>query len=129
MEEIVSLKPLITNDAVVFGILMALLMAIFYTAEQARFKKFYSVVPALLLCYFLPSLFNTLGIISPAWLDLEAALSALAQEGYVPAAPMSSCMTSSTGWRRSTYRSTSLRPLPAVRGSISWLPAFCFPPV
>ena len=90
MEEIVSLKPLITNDAVVFGILMALLMAIFYTAEQPRFKKFYSVVPALLLCYFLPSLFNTLGIISPAWLDLEAALSALAQEGYVPAAPMSS---------------------------------------
>ena len=81
MEEIVSLKPLITNDAVVFGILMALLMAIFYTAEQARFKKFYSVVPALLLCYFLPSLFNTLGIISPAWLDLEAALSALAQRG------------------------------------------------
>ncbi len=61
MEEIVSLKPLITNDAVVFGILMALLMAILYTAEQPRFKKFYSVVPALLLCYFLPSLFNTLG--------------------------------------------------------------------
>ena len=90
MEEIVSLKPLITNDAVVFGILMALLMAIFYTAEQARFKKFYSVVPALLLCYFLPSLFNTLGIISPAWLDLEAALSSLAEQGYVPAAPMSS---------------------------------------
>lgn len=58
---------LITNDAVVFGILMALLGIIFYTAKSQLlfWKKFYSVVPALLLCYFLPSLLNTFGIVDP----------------------------------------------------------------
>jgi uncharacterized membrane protein len=84
MEEIVSLKPLITNDAVVFGILMSLLMGIFYTAQLPGFKKFYNIIPTLLLCYFLPSIFNTLGIISPAWLDLEPALQALRAQGYQP---------------------------------------------
>lgn len=82
MEEIVSLKPLITNDAVVFGLLMSLLMGIFYTAQLPSFKKFYSVIPTLLLCYFLPSIFNTLGVISPAWLDLQAAISGLQEQGY-----------------------------------------------
>ena len=86
MEDIVSLKPLITNDAVVFGLLMSLLMGIFYTAHLPGFKKFYNIIPALLLCYFLPSLFNTLGIISPAWLDLEAALQSLREQGYQPTA-------------------------------------------
>lgn len=84
MEEIVSLKPLITSDAVVFGILMTLLMGIFYSAQLPGFKKFYNVIPTLLLCYFLPSLFNTLGVISPAWIDLPAALDALRAEGYSP---------------------------------------------
>lgn len=60
-------EALITNDAVVFGILMALLGIIFYTAKSQHqfWRKFYSVVPALLLCYFLPSLLNTFGIVDP----------------------------------------------------------------
>lgn len=60
-------EALITNDAVVFGILMALLGIIFYTAKSTHpfWKKFYNVVPALLLCYFLPSLLNTFGIVDP----------------------------------------------------------------
>ncbi len=58
--------PLITNDAVVFGILMAVLGFVFYTHSQADgfWKKFYSIVPSILVCYFLPSVFGTLGIIS-----------------------------------------------------------------
>ncbi len=58
---------LITNDAVVFGILMALLGLVFYTAKSTHpfWMKFYGVVPALLLCYFLPSLLNTFGIVDP----------------------------------------------------------------
>ena len=33
---------LITNEAVVFGLLMALLGLIFWAASEARFKKFFS---------------------------------------------------------------------------------------
>ena len=82
MEEIVSGTPLITNDAVVFGILMGLLGLIFYTAGTQTFSRFYKVVPALLMCYFAPSIFNTLGIISPAWIDVKAAIAHLASLGH-----------------------------------------------
>lgn len=82
MEEVVSGLPLITNDAVVFGILMGLLLLIFRTTELPGFKKFYKIIPALLLCYFLPSVFSTLGIISPAWIDLDAAMQYLSTQGY-----------------------------------------------
>ncbi|MBO6523897.1 MAG: DUF819 family protein [Balneolaceae bacterium] len=59
--------PLITNDAVVFGLLMAILAVIFVTShsEKPGLKKFYRIIPSLLLCYFVPSIFTTLGIISP----------------------------------------------------------------
>jgi uncharacterized membrane protein len=59
-------KPLITNDAVVLGILMVLLAFVFTTAASERpfWKRFYTYVPSLLLCYFLPSILNSLGIIS-----------------------------------------------------------------
>ncbi len=58
--------PMITNDAVVLGILMLILGFVFKTssAESGFWKKFYSVVPALLICYFLPSIFNSMGIIN-----------------------------------------------------------------
>jgi uncharacterized membrane protein len=56
---------LITNDAVVLGLLAVTLAAIFYTSssEHPALKKFYKVVPALLLCYFVPSLYNTFGLV------------------------------------------------------------------
>lgn len=82
MEEVVSDVPLITNDAAVFGLLMALLLLIFKTAEMPNFQKFYKIIPTLLLCYFLPSVFSTIGVISPHWIDLEAARSFLIQQGY-----------------------------------------------
>lgn len=64
--------PVFTNDAVVLGILLAVLAAIFYTSglESAGWKKFYTFVPALLLCYFVPALLNwPLGLISPHWFE------------------------------------------------------------
>ena len=82
MEEVVSDVPLITNDAVVFGILMILLALIFKTTELGNFKRFYRVIPALLLCYFLPSLCSTFGIISPTWIDMEAAIKVLTANDY-----------------------------------------------
>ena len=59
--------PLITNDAIVFGLLMAILAAVFITShsEHPGWKKFYRFIPSLLLCYFLPSVFTTLGVIDP----------------------------------------------------------------
>ena len=59
-------EPLITNDAVVLGILMAILAFVFITAksENLFWKKFYKFIPTLLLCYFIPSIFNSLGIFS-----------------------------------------------------------------
>jgi len=56
--------PLFTNDAVVLGILICILAVIFKTERMKAFKKFYKYVPALLLCYFIPSFFNSLNIIS-----------------------------------------------------------------
>lgn len=66
MEETAERIPLITNDAVVFGLLMVILALIFYTSGSKHpfWQKFYSVVPSLLLCYFIPSLLNTFNIIS-----------------------------------------------------------------
>lgn len=57
---------LITNDAVVLGLLFLVLGFVFYTASSKNpfFLKFYSVVPSLLLCYFIPALFNTFGLIN-----------------------------------------------------------------
>ncbi len=58
-------SPLITNDAVVLGILALMLGFVFMTSNSERrvFKRFYQYVPALLLCYFLPSLLNTFNIV------------------------------------------------------------------
>ena len=60
--------PLISNDIVVFGLIAATLAAVFWSAsrEQGGFKRFYAVVPPLLLCYFLPGLYNTFGLIDGA---------------------------------------------------------------
>jgi uncharacterized membrane protein len=58
-------NALIQNDAVTLGILLAILALIFYTSNSSKpiFKKFYGVVPMLLLCYFLPSLLTTFNIV------------------------------------------------------------------
>ena len=58
--------PLITNDAVVLGLLFLILGFIFKTSSSgnAFWKKFYTYVPAVLMCYFVPSIFNSLGVIS-----------------------------------------------------------------
>ena len=59
--------PLITNDAIAFGLLMITLAVIFATANSTQpfWKKFYIFIPSLLLCYFIPSIYSTLGWIDP----------------------------------------------------------------
>ena len=66
MEQVSEQLPLITNDAVVLGILVLILAFVFKTASSGHpfFRKFYSVVPSVLMCYLLPSLLNSFGVIS-----------------------------------------------------------------
>lgn len=77
-------QPLITNDAVVLGLLLAVLAVVFHTSGmQSRFwTKFYGIVPSLLLCYFIPSLFNSFGIISGE----SSGLYKVASRYFLPAA-------------------------------------------
>lgn len=53
----------LTNDAIVFGLLAVTLAGIFHAASLPKFKKFFTFVPSLLLCYFIPAAFNSLGIV------------------------------------------------------------------
>ena len=48
---------MISNDAVIFGILVSILGLVFYTSSinSSFWNKFYTFFPTLLLCYFLPS--------------------------------------------------------------------------
>ncbi|MFT3756892.1 MAG: DUF819 family protein [Pseudoxanthomonas sp.] len=56
---------LISNDIVLFGLIAATLAAVFWTSSRTSgpWQKFYSVVPPLLLCYFIPGIFNSIGLI------------------------------------------------------------------
>ncbi len=75
--------PLITDDAVVFGILMTILALVFTTSASRNpfWAKFYKVIPSLLLCYFIPGLLNTFGLISGE----ESGLYAVASRYLLPA--------------------------------------------
>ena len=61
--------PLITNDTIVFGVLMICLGLIFFTdsIKTGFWTKFYKIIPALFVAYFVPAILTTLGIISPEW--------------------------------------------------------------
>ena len=63
------MKPIFTNDAIVFGILMLSLGFVFYTEslKNGFWSKFYKIVPGLFMAYFIPAIFTTFGVISPEW--------------------------------------------------------------
>ena len=58
--------PIFTNDAIVLGLLMLALGFVFFTSSQKTgfWYKFYKVIPALLMCYLIPAILNSLNIIS-----------------------------------------------------------------
>ena len=61
--------PIITNDTIVFGLLMLAIAFIFYTESKTSgfWFKFYKIVPGLFMAYMLPAVFTTLGWIAPDW--------------------------------------------------------------
>lgn len=83
MENLLA-QPLITNDTVVFGLLALALGFIFYTSSLTAgfWKKFYSIVPAVLMCYLLPAILASSGLIS----DETSNLYFMASRYLLPAA-------------------------------------------
>lgn len=77
-------RPMFTDDTVVFGILSIVLGLIFFTShKQTKFwKSFYLVVPALLLCYLVPAILVSLGLISTDYTGLYT----MAKNYLLPAA-------------------------------------------
>ncbi|WP_313170529.1 DUF819 family protein [Stenotrophomonas sp.] len=76
---------LISNDIIVFGLIAATLGVIFWTSGSSNplLKKFYSFVPALLLCYFIPGVYNTFGLIDGETTKLY---NPIARDVFLPAA-------------------------------------------
>jgi len=78
--------PVFTDDFIVFGILMLLLAFVFWSSNSDHpfWKKFYVIIPSLLMCYLLPSIFSSLHIISPEWNVVDAAGNFVMDENMKP---------------------------------------------
>lgn len=81
---------LIGNDIVVLGVLAVVLGAIFWTAARPSgfWARFYAWVPALLLCYLVPALLNSAGIID----GRGSALYPVARDVLLPSALVLLCI-------------------------------------
>lgn len=77
-------EPFITNDTVVFGLLTLCLGFIFFTSsiKTGFWSKFYNIVPAVLMCYLLPSILASIGLVS----DETSNLYYMASRYLLPAA-------------------------------------------
>ncbi|EWH13573.1 hypothetical protein KLA_08420 [Cellulophaga geojensis KL-A] len=69
------IEPLITDDKVVFGLLTLCLGFVFYTSAKKTgfWGKFYTIVPGILLCYLLPAILTSTGIIAETWKTVDDA--------------------------------------------------------
>jgi len=72
------------SEAPVFGVLIIILAVIFYAEKSSHryLVKFFKYIPALLLCYFVPSILNSLGLVSP---DVSKNLYYVASRYLLPA--------------------------------------------
>ncbi|PRP67251.1 DUF819 family protein [Nonlabens agnitus] len=72
-DALVDTSPIITQDTIVFGLLMAALGFVFYTSSKTTgfWQKFYKVVPALLMFYLIPSILSSTGLIASEWKTVE----------------------------------------------------------
>jgi len=77
-------RPTFVSDTIVFGFLAIVLALIFYSSNltSPRWKKFYMVVPALLLCYLIPAILDSFGLISKEY----SALYPMAKNYLLPGA-------------------------------------------
>ena len=85
------MDALFTNDAIVFGILMLVLGLVFYTSglEHKGWKRFYTIFPPLLLCYFIPGILVwPIGLID----DPDGSLYFVASRFLLPASLILLCL-------------------------------------
>ncbi|MCB2085964.1 MAG: DUF819 family protein [Sphingomonadaceae bacterium] len=73
---------MITDDRIILGLLAALLAFVFVTRDRPGWKKFYVFVPIILVCYLIPSLMVTTGLIDTE----ESQLWPVAKDYFLPAA-------------------------------------------
>jgi uncharacterized membrane protein len=95
MNEPVASTALITNDAVVLGVLALILGFVFWGASRERgpWQKFYAVVPAILPCYLLPAIANSVGLIDGA----GSGLYPMARDYLLPSALVLFCVAMDLG--------------------------------
>ena len=91
MQEKPITEPLFTENIIVFGILAVCLALIFYTSSLKSWKKFYTIFPALLLCYMVPAVLNTTNIISSETEEYEE-LYFVASRYFLPASLLLLCL-------------------------------------
>lgn len=98
---LIEKSPLIKNDAVVLGLLILILGSIFYSESLSSFQGFYKIIPGLLLCYFIPAIFNSVNIISGEYSKLYF----VASRYLLPASLVLLCLSidlkgiAKLGWR------------------------------
>ncbi|NQD71996.1 DUF819 family protein, partial [Sphingobacterium shayense] len=82
-DAIKDITPLIKDNAATFGLLMAVLGIVFYTSslDNKYIKGFYSVIPPLLLCYFVPGILNSTHVIDGA----NSPLASIGSRFFLPA--------------------------------------------
>ena len=95
MNEPVASTALISNDAVVLGVLALILGFVFWGASRERgpWQKFYAVVPAILPCYLLPAIANSIGLIDGA----GSGLYPMARDYLLPSALVLFCVAMDLG--------------------------------
>ncbi len=78
-----SSHALFTQDPIVFGILMLVLGLVFYTSglKNRLIQKVYTIFPPLLMCYFLPGILNSAGVIDGE----NSILSTIGSRYFLPA--------------------------------------------
>ncbi len=90
IETTAASTALITNDAVVLGILAVVLGWVFWSSSRPSgfWAKFYAYVPALLLCYLIPAVLNSIGLIDGA----ASSLYPMARDYLLPSALVLLCI-------------------------------------
>lgn len=73
---------MIADDRIIFGLLAAVLAFVFVTRDRPGWTKFYTFIPIILVCYLLPSLMVTFGLIDVS----QSNLWTIAKDYFLPAA-------------------------------------------
>ena len=73
---------MITDDRIILGLLGVVLALVFATRDRPGWQKFYTFVPIILVCYLVPSLMVTFGLIDVT----ESNLWTVAKDFFLPAA-------------------------------------------